>query len=297
MKIAEIYQQSSFALSFEVYPPKTDSGREAMFRAVDHLVRYRPGFISCTYGAGGSTRDQTLEIVTEIARKHAQTTTAHLTCVGSTCEQLQKWLEDAVSRGVENIMALRGDPPRGQEQFQQVEGGLCYANELVALIRKHFPQLGIGVAGYPETHQEAPSPQADLTNLKRKVDTGADAVITQLFYDNDDFFRFRDQCAAIGIEVPIIPGILPITNYPQIQRISKMCKARIPESLSSALEKCKEDTKAQEDVGVEHATRQCEGLMKEGVSGIHFYVLNKSEATARVLDHLPLQPRPSAQAS
>lgn len=257
-----------------------------MYQAIDELMRFEPGFISCTYGAGGSTQDKTLEIVTGISHRHDQTTTAHLTCVGSTVEDLRQWLKRAMEMGVENIMALRGDPPQGEEKFQKVEGGLRYANELVALIRQEFPELGIGVAGYPETHQEAVSPQQDLEYLKQKVDTGADAVFTQLFYENADFLRFRDDCEKMGISVPIVPGILPIVSYPQIQRITNLCKARIPDPLQSKLEACQEDTLAQIDCGVEHATRQCEELIREGVPGIHFYVLNRADATTRVIDEL-----------
>ena len=202
---------------------------------------------------------------------------------------MKEWLTIAVEQGVENIMALRGDPPRGETTFQQVEGGLCYANELVTLIREMYPEMGIGVAGYPETHQEAHSAEVDLQNLKRKVDAGADAIFTQLFYDNADFYRFRDRCQLAGIEVPIVPGILPVVSYPQIQRISKMCSARIPDELGLALEKCGQDESAQLEAGIEHATRQCEDLLSAGVPGIHFYVLNRSESTARVLKALPLQ--------
>jgi methylenetetrahydrofolate reductase (NADPH) len=185
---------------------------------------------------------------------------------------------------VENIVALRGDPPKGEATFQAVEGGLRYANELVALIRRQFPSFGIAVAGYPETHQEAPNAEADLANLKRKVDAGGDVVITQVFYDNTDFFRFRERCEGLGIRAPVIPGILPVTNCAQVKRITSMCKARLPESFLAELETAGDDENAQFEVGVEYATRQVCELLEEGIAGLHFYVMNKSPATVRVLE-------------
>jgi methylenetetrahydrofolate reductase (NADPH) len=286
VRIGELYAGGKFALSFEVFPPKTAQGMEPLRHTIERLAPFRPGFISCTYGAGGSTRDQTLEIVTDIRRRFQQTATAHFTCVGSTIEEMRGWLVKARDAGVENIMALRGDPPMGQEKFTAVEGGLTYASELVALLRREFPEFGIGVAGYPETHQEAISPEADLANLKRKVDAGGEAVFTQLFYDNDDYFRFRDQCEKLGVRVPIVPGILPILNLAQVQRITKLCKAKLPADLLAKLEPAQDDAAAQSAIGVEHASKQCEGLLKAGVPGIHFYVLNKYEATSQILNHV-----------
>lgn len=286
MKIADRYRPGNFALSFEVYPPKTAAGLEPLYQAVGELARFRPGFISCTYGAGGSTRDRTLEIVTAIRNRFTVPATAHFTCVGSTIDELRDWLHRAREAGVTNIMALRGDPPQGQTEFKPVEGGLRYANELVALIRREFPNFGIGVAGYPETHQEAPDADVDLANLKRKVDAGADAVFTQLFYDNDDFFRFRDRAVAAGIQVPIVPGLLPILNLGQVQRITKLCKARLPEETVSRLTACADDPAAQVEIGIEQASAQCEGLLRGGVAGIHFYVLNKSDVVCRVLKNV-----------
>jgi len=191
MRVGEAYGPGRFGLSFELFPPKTPAGEAALWTHLDELITFRPSFVTCTYGAGGSTRDKTLEIVTEVRRRYGSPVASHLTCVGATVGQLRDYVAEAVERGVENIVALRGDPPRGELSFRAVEGGFRYANELVAMLRREFPALGIAVAGYPETHQEAESPAADLANLKRKVDAGANAVITQLFYDNADFFRFR----------------------------------------------------------------------------------------------------------
>lgn len=286
MKIADIYTAGKFELSFEVFPPKTPQGAESLYLAVGELCRFRPGFVSCTYGAGGSTRDRTLDVVTTVRDRYGVATTAHFTCVGSTVDDLRRWLRTASERAIENIMALRGDPPQGENAFRPVEGGLSHASELVTLIREEFPHFSIGVAGYPETHQEAASPDADLANLRHKVDAGADAVFTQLFYDNDDFFRFRDRCRAVGITVPIIPGLLPILKLEQIRRIAGMCKARLPSQLHDSLEACSTDADAQMRIGIDHATRQCEGLMADGVDGIHFYVLNRSAPTCRILDNL-----------
>lgn len=283
MKIGEIYANHHFGLSFEVFPPKSEQGLEPLWRTVERLAEFRPGFISCTYGAGGTTREQTLEIVSTIRERFKTTATAHFTCVGSTVDDIRKWLGRARDVGVENIMALRGDPPQGQTSFQAVDGGLRYASELVQLIAKEFPNFGIGVAGYPETHQDAQSPDADLENLKRKVDAGGQAVFTQLFYNNDDFFRFRDKAAALGIRAPIVPGILPVLSLAQVRRITSLCKACLPDDLLNKLERCGDDAAAQVEVGIEHASKQCEGLLQAGIPGIHFYVLNKSEPTCKIL--------------
>jgi methylenetetrahydrofolate reductase (NADPH) len=284
MKLAEAYGPNKFGLSFELFPPKTAAGEDALWRNLEELMAFRPSFVTCTYGAGGSTRDKTLEIVTEVQRRHGCAVASHLTCVGSTADQLRSYLAAAKDRGIENIVALRGDPPRGETTFTPVAGGLTYANELVALIRGEFPHFGIAVAGYPETHQEAPSAEVDLENLKRKVTAGGDVIVTQLFYDNTDFLRFRDRCQAIGIRTPIVPGILPVTNYAQVMRITQMCGARLPEMLLEKLNCAGDDETAQFEVGVDHAIQQVRELIAAGVPGIHFYVLNKSPATVRVLE-------------
>jgi methylenetetrahydrofolate reductase (NADPH) len=276
------YPAGKFTLSFELFPPKTPAGEQALYAAVEELMAFRPDVITCTYGAGGSTRAKTLEITTEVKRRFGVRVASHLTCVGSTVLQLREYLSEAARRRIDNIVALRGDPPKGDATFRPVEGGFRYAVELVAFIRREFSQFGLAVAGYPETHQEAPSPQFDLENLKRKVDAGGDVVITQLFYDNADFFRFREACRQIGISVPIVPGILPVTNLAQIQRITSLCKARLPESLVESLS-AKDDADWQFRAGVEFATRQVQELIDAGIPGLHFYVLNKSPATAAVL--------------
>lgn len=290
-KIGEHYRDGKFGLSIEIFPPKTDKGDETLSRTLDRLVGYQPAFFSCTYGAGGSTQNKTLDWCSHIQEKLKTPATAHFTCVGSTREELIAWLEKAVSMGVRNIMALRGDPPKGQDQFEAVEGGLRYANELVELIRERHPELGIGVAGYPEKHQECPDAETDLVNLQRKVDAGGDAVYTQMFYDNANFFRFREKYDKAGIQVPLIPGIMPITEFARIKRITQMCAAIFPDHLAGPLEEVQDDKEAQYAIGVEHAIRQCRELIDQGVPGIHFYVLNKSKACEEILNALDLAPQ------
>ena len=223
MSLKTTYGPGKFALSFELFPPKTADGETALFAHLAQLVKFAPAFITCTYGAGGSSRAKTLDIVEEVKRRFQVPVASHLTCVGSSVDQLREYLTEASGRDVDYIVALRGDPAKGETEFQAAAGGLRYANELVALIRREFPHFGVAVGGYPEKHLEAPSFEADLENLRRKVDAGADVVVTQLFYDNQDFFRFRDRCLQIGISVPIVPGILPVTNFSQVQRITSMC--------------------------------------------------------------------------
>jgi len=288
MKLSQVYGTGRFGLSFELFPPKTAEGEEEMFRHVAELAKFDPSFITCTYGAGGSTRAKTLAIVERVRREFDVAVAAHLTCVGSTVDELRSFLAEALQRGVSSIVALRGDPPKGETSFRAVAGGFSYANELVSLIRGDFPALGVAVAGYPETHQEAPSPEIDLDNLKRKVDAGADVVVTQLFYDNEDFFRFRDRAEKLGIRVPIVPGILPVTNLAQIRRITSLCGAKLPNEFLTQLESQQDDAEGQFNIGVEFATRQVQELVDQGAPGMHFYVLNKSQATAAVLQAITL---------
>lgn len=288
MRIKDIYARRGFGLSFEIFPPKSVEGDESLFEHLGRLVPHQPGFISCTYGAGGSTRHRTVELCEAIQTRFGVTATAHFTCVGSTREQLLEWLDLAHGRGIVNIMALRGDAPQGAERFEAVDGGLRFANELVELIRGRYAETGIGVAGYPEKHPEAPDAETDLRNLKRKVDAGADAIFTQLFFVNDSFLRFRDAVELFGIEVPLVPGIMPITEFARIKRITSLCGAVIPDDLAARLEAVQDDKQAQFDIGVEYAIAQCQALIDAGVPGIHFYVLNKSEACERILDALQL---------
>lgn len=291
MRIRDVYQARPFSLSIEIFPPKTEAGDAALAETLQRLVAYQPSLVSCTYGAGGSTQLRTLDWCDRLQTEFGRTATAHFTCVGATKDELVDWLNRARERGVRNIMALRGDPPAGSETFVAVDGGLKHANELVALIRDRFgSDFGIGVAGYPEKHPEAPDQDRDLANLKRKIDAGADAVYTQLFYRNESFFGFRERYLQAGIAIPLIPGIMPITEFARIKRISEMCGAVIPTDLATRLEGVQDDKEAQFEIGVEHAIRQCRELIEEGVPGIHFYALNKSQACERILDALDFQP-------
>lgn len=288
MRLSEIYASRPFALSFELFPPKTEAGVEALFRHAAALVEFRPDYITCTYGAGGSTQDRTLEIAARVRKEFDLPVATHLTCVGRTADQIRDYLRRAAEADVTNVVALRGDPPAGETEFKAVEGGYRYANELVDMIHADFPAMGVAVAGYPEVHREAPSADADLENLKRKVDAGADAIITQLFYDNVDYFRFRDRCDAAGINVPLIPGLLPVTNLAQVKRIASLCGAKLPVEFLSQLEAREDDADAQFKVGVAQATEQTQGLIDGSAPGVHYYVLNKSEATSRVLQSVSL---------
>lgn len=290
MRLPELFKTRPFVLSIEIFPPKTSDGDASLRRNLKTLVDYNPSFVSCTYGAGGSTQDRTLQWCREIQSDFCRTAMTHFTCVGSSRDELRNWLQRAVAEGIHNVMALRGDPPAGQEAFRTAEGGLTYANELVELIRESHSDMGIGVAGYPEKHQEAPDEDTDLLNLKRKVDAGADAIFTQLFFVNSNFFKFRDRCDKLGITIPIVPGIMPVTDFARIKRITAMCGTVFPDDLASRLESVKDDAQAQFDIGVEHAIQQCEELRKAGVPGMHFYALNKSDACQRILDAMKLKP-------
>jgi methylenetetrahydrofolate reductase (NADPH) len=283
LSFSYVYRPGRRAVSIELFPPKTAAGELALYSHVEKLLAYAPDFITCTYGAGGSTREKTLEIVDQIKRRFQLPVATHLTVVGSTMDQLREYLRDARGRGVDYVVALRGDPPQGQSRFLGTPGGLRHAAELVRLIRQEFPEFGVAVAGYPEKHQEAASFEIDTAHLKAKVDEGANVVITQLFYDNADFFRFRDRCDELGIQVPIVPGILPITNLSQIQRIASLCGSKIPGELAQRLAE-RDDPAWQLGVGVEHACRQVAELIEAGVPGLHFYVLNQSQAMLEIFE-------------
>ncbi len=289
MGLREVYRDNDFVLSYELFPPKSDAGMEALGGHVRRLLEYSPDFVTCTYGAGGSTRDKTLATLAVVQGLSDRPVASHLTCVGGTYESLRRYLGQARDQGVSYIVAIRGDAPKDDPNYRPVDNGPRYGNELVAFVRAEFPEFGIAVGGYPETHPEAKSADADIDHLKRKVDAGADVVITQLFYTNADFYRFRDRCAAAGIDAPIVPGLLPIINFKQVQRITSLCGAVMPPDLASDLEACGDEPEAQFDVGVRHATKQAADLREQGVPGIHFYVLNQSRATAEVLDNIGIR--------
>jgi methylenetetrahydrofolate reductase (NADPH) len=286
MPLTKLFQ-SKRVVSFELFPPKAEAGEKSLYKHVEKLMKFSPDFVTCTYGAGGSTQGKTLEIISRVKQQFDVPVASHLTLVGSSVDDLRTYLNQAREQSVDYIVALRGDPPQGETEFKQTKGGLKYANQLVDLINAEFKDFGVIVAGYPEKHQEAPSMEVDLENLKRKVDAGANAVVTQLFYDNADFFRFRDLCDQQGIRIPIVPGLLPVTSLKQIQRITTMCGAKLPGDFVRALGNA--DEAAQFDVGVQQAIAQTEELLAEGVAGLHFYVLNRSSATMRILEAVNLK--------
>ena len=291
MRFKEIYVEATEpVISFEVFPPKTEQAEARLDAALPRLAALGPRFMTCTYGAGGSTRDKTLSITARIKGELGLEAACHLTCVGSSRSELREMVGRIVDAGLDNIVALRGDPPQGEKDFTPAPDGLRYANELVELIRgtRGGERLGIAVAGYPEKHPEASDEATDLVSLKRKVDAGADVVITQLFFGNDDFFSFRDRAREQGIDVPIIPGLMPIQSAKQIQRMAAMCGASIPAELRRRLEMT-DDLVATRRLGAEYCLKQARGLLEQGVSGIHFYVLNQAGQMETVVSGLDLR--------
>lgn len=286
MKIRNRLNPSNPCFSFEFFPPKTEEGSQNLLRTLEALAPLDPGFVSVTYGAGGSTRDRTLDLVTQIKANTGIEAMAHLSCVGHTRDEISGILEKLVAAKIENVLAIRGDAPAGQPRFVPTPGGFRYASELVEYIRQKDYPFSIGAAAYPEGHVENPSRDADLTALKRKIDAGCDFVITQLFFDNAFFFDFVERARRVGINVPIVPGIMPITNFEQLNRMVRMCGSTIPMRLALQLERVKDQPEAVMQLGVAHATVQCIELLNRGVPGIHFYTLNRSPATQMIVSAL-----------
>jgi methylenetetrahydrofolate reductase (NADPH) len=288
MRIDEmIAEREEPVFSFEFFPPKDEAGEQRLFAALEELRDLEPAFVSVTWGAGGSTREKTLGIVSRIRANHGLEAMAHFTCVGATVDDLHSALRQMRDAGLDNVLALRGDPPQGETDFVRTEGGLGYSSELVELLADSYDFCIVGAA-YPEVHTEAQDAETDLSNLKLKVDAGARVLITQLFFDNADYYRFVERAREAGIGVPIVPGIMPITNAAQIQRFTAMCGARIPEALGEALTRRADDPDAVADLGVAYATLQCAELLRNGAPGIHFYTLNRSPATRAILSVLRL---------
>jgi len=287
MRIDEILAGAGPVFSFEFFPPKTERGEQNLYAALSELRELEPAFVSVTYGAGGSTRSKTIEIVKRIKEDYGLEAMAHFTCVGASVQELNATLAEMQEAGIDNVLALRGDPPAGQEQWIKTEGGLEYSSELVSLIRGAYP-FAIGAACFPETHIHANSAESDLEYLAQKVKAGADFLITQLFFDNARYFDFTDRARAGGIEVPIIPGIMPITQVGQVERMAEMCGSEIPSGLRAELHARGDDPEAVLDFGVAYATLQCAELLAAGAPGIHFYTLNRSPATRAILSALKL---------
>lgn len=284
-RIDQVLRAGSPTVSFEFFPPKTENGWAQLYSSIGELHSIKPGYVSVTYGAGGSTRAKTVDLVARIQRELGLCAMAHLTCVGHSADELGHILDDLWQQGVTNILGLRGDPPSGQTDFKPAPGGFAHANELVAFARQRH-DFCIGVAGYPEGHPQCLNKIRDLEHLKRKLDAGGHFVVTQLFFDNDVFYWFRDTARKMGITVPIVAGIMPITNVAQIKRFVSMCGAKIPNALLLRLEAVENDPPAAAKVGIEYAVEQCRDLVRQGVDGLHFYTLNKSTATVQICREL-----------
>jgi len=288
MRIPEILGGAEPCFSFEFFPPKTEEGAAALFETVADIDRLEPGFASVTYGAAGSTREGTVEVTTRIKRDYGIETMAHLSCVGETVEGIETILGRFAEAGIENILALRGDPPRGDREFEPAPGGLRSSAELAAFIRANpaTSSFGIGASCFPEIHPEAASPEADIAFLREKVESGAEFLISQLFFDNEIYFRWLADVRDAGIEVPVIPGILPVISRARLHRFCKVCEARIPVRLDRQLAALDGDEEAERAFGIAYAARQCEQLLAAGAPGIHFFVLNRALSVKAVLGAL-----------
>ena len=285
MRITDALATSRPFFSFEFCPPKDEEGSRQLFSAIEALQSLRPAFVSITYGAGGSTRARTVALAKQIQHEIGLTVVAHVTCTGATRAELRALFDDLARAGIENVLALRGDPPRGSERFEALPGGFAHAADLIAMLRRNY-DFCIGAACYPEKHPEAPSLRADLEHLKEKVDAGAEFLVTQLFFENAAFFDFERQARATGIVAPILPGLMPITNFDQIKRFVAMCGATIPPKLHVEMTLRKGDREAVEALGVAYASMQAVALLQAGVPGVHFYTLNKSPATRAIVSSL-----------
>ena len=285
MRITDRLRSRTPFFSFEFFPPKTDAGVSALMQTLSTLKALDPAYVSVTYGAGGSTRDRSIEIAKRITHEVGIDVMAHVTCSGMSADDLRSLFRELESAGIQNVLALRGDPPRGTDTFTAADGGYAYASDLVGMLEREF-DFCIGGACYPEKHPEALSLHADLEALERKVNAGARFLITQLFFDNAHYFEFVARVRARGITIPIVPGIMPITNYDQIARFTAMCGATIPAALRAELDVRRDEPEAVAELGVAYATLQCVELLENGAPGVHFYTLNKSPATRAVVSAL-----------
>jgi methylenetetrahydrofolate reductase (NADPH) len=286
MRITERLAQNKPSFSFEFFPPKNDAGTEALFKTISDLAQLEPGFVSVTYGAAGGARERTVELVTRIKRQTGVEAMAHISCAGHSRAEIKAVLDRLRDDGIENVLALRGDPLLGQQGFRAAPGGFAYASELISFIRAEGYPFCLGGAAYLEGHIETPSREVDLDHLKRKVDAGLDFLITQLYFDNAFYFDFLERAHRAGIFIPIIPGIMPISNTEQLDRFTRMCGATVPMRLRLQLERIGHDPSAVLQLGVAHATVQCMELLNRGVRYIHFFTLNKSPASRLIVSAL-----------
>ena len=282
--LKERFVENKPIFSVEFFPPKDEAGGKRMLQTAAQFEEHQPDFVSITYGAGGGTRATTLRYAKILQEEHGFEVMPHLTCVGHTRDELLEILEEFAEAGFRNVMALRGDPPKGETTFKPVPGGLSYGSDLVSLIRNNFPDFGIGVGGYPEKHPEAESAEIDLQNLKTKVDAGADFITTQLFFDNAVYHHFVERCRNAGIEIPVLPGLLPVLSIGQVRRFCAMCEAGLPAALENTLENSAEED--QPAVGADWALGQVRDLLDKGAPGYHLYALNKSQSTLQILEGL-----------
>lgn len=285
MRIDHLFASGLPTISFEFFPPKTEAGFTSLYKTIDDLRPLGPSYVSVTYGAGGSTRQKTVFLVERIQRELNIRAMAHLTCVNHTAAEIGQILDDLWAAGLVNVLALRGDPPDGQTQFVAAEGGFSHGSELVKFVRQRH-DFCVGVAGYPEGHPQCLNRTRDLEMLKLKIDNGGHFAVTQLFFDNADFYRFRDAAVKMGIAVPIVAGIMPIQNVAQIKRFISMCGTKIPHPLLLKLESLEGNADAVSAAGIEYAINQCRDLLAHGVAGLHFYTLNKSSATVQIVKAL-----------
>jgi len=289
MLVKDILNTNNISFSFEFFPPKTDKGWGALFETISDLEPLKPAYVSVTYGAGGSTRDRTHDLVTKIEKDTGITVVSHLTCVGSSKDEIMSILKNYDEAGIANILALRGDAPDGQQKWEQHPDGFRHASELVAFIKKHFPHMGVGVAGFPEGHPETPNRLKEIDYLKAKVDEGADYIVTQLFFDNRDFYDFCERCDIAGINIPVVAGIMPIVTKSGMDRMAELAAgAKFPSSLIRGVQRADSDEYV-EKFGIHWATEQVRDLIDNKVRGIHFYTLNKSLQTLKIYESLGLR--------
>lgn len=288
MKISDLLDKEKPTLSFEFFPPKTEEQETNLFDVISSLKKFDPDFVSVTYGAMGTTRDKTFYWAQKIKRDFRIEPVVHLTCIAANKINIKEQLDELENFDIQNILALRGDPPKNEEKFISPENGFSFAKDLVSFIKKHKPNFSVGVAGYPEIHPTVSDQNIDINHLKQKTSAGAAFIITQLFFDNNYFFDFLEKCKKAGITVPIIPGIMPITSLKQIEKITTICGAKIPKDLSKILKQNSENISKIEEIGIDYAIKQCKQLLQYHVPGIHFFVMNQSGPISKILSTLAI---------